>query len=201
MYGQGDELPSIEYVRGRLTGTYVTHTKMGLCHIDEVTTRNGGSYHLHGSRLSDDEVFSGVPIGEFNLSSPTLGYSSDEGSAVFVSRLPLREDWKQGLRGNNLVISQKGSMTRPRHNLKSLLKGCILRNYPCFYEAVESVEDIYESRPFCSQFAVHSSGEVWYKEKTPIGTLDTECRIKLDGKFFWMKEQLAEIEKDILSHG
>jgi hypothetical protein len=201
MYGQGDEHPSIEYVRGRLSATYVSHKKMGLCYIDEVTTRSGRNYYLHGSRLSDDEVFSGVSIGEFNLSSPPLGYSSDEGSAVFVSRIPLREDWKQGLRPNNLVISQRGTMTRPRHHIKTLLKGCTLRNYPCFTEAVESVEDIYESRAFCPQFAVHSDGSVWYKENKPIGTVDTECRIKLDGKFFWMKEQLSEIEKDILSHG
>jgi len=135
------------------------------------------------------------PIEEFNLASPPLGYTNYEGNCHFVSRLPMRRDWRQGIRQSNLVLSYRG---RQRHYSFSSLNPLtvpILKMYPSYKETVNRVEDIYIDCAFTRNFSLDERGRLWYKGKQTVGE-DREGVPQLFSKFFWLKELLAEEMED-----
>lgn len=62
--------------------------------------------HVHGnmtctiSRDGEEEV---VLLDDLDLSAPPLGYVNYRRGAVYLSRKPMRRDWRQGIRSSQLV--------------------------------------------------------------------------------------------------
>ena len=106
-----------EYVNGRLQQTII-RLNSGVPVYCEGTWRVMGGEQREGPirlmyrsiSLSNFGELKKKLIGEFNLSSPPLGYINYEGSAYFVSRRPMRRDWRQGIRKSNLAISRYGKV-------------------------------------------------------------------------------------------
>ena len=132
-----------------------------------------------------------LPLSDFNLSSPILGNTNFEGSSSFIMRIPMRNDWRQGIRADNLGTTNKSKHERWRFpNLTPLLIP-IKGEYPSYKECIDRVEDIYSSCAFSRCFSLDERGAVWYKERQQVGR-DKKGVPELTEDFFWLKEALTE---------
>lgn len=188
------------YVEGRLRQTVVRLNTGAPVFVESVGTDmtvRGEKLLLYYRYISISK-FSDIAnkrIEEFDLTSPPLGYTNYEGKSYFLSRYPMRRDWRQGLRRDNLAESAEGR-TRP-YTFSSLspLVIPILKNYPSYRETIERVEDIYTSCAFTRNFALDDRGKLWYKGREWVGK-DKEGVPKLSEDFFWLEELLAEEMQD-----
>lgn len=82
------------YAANRLAGTFVRHKGKAVEVVDI------------GVMVSALELISGelvvFPYEELDINPVPLGYANVGGKALYVSRIPLRNDWKQGARFKNL---------------------------------------------------------------------------------------------------
>lgn len=87
------------YAHTRLAGTYI-RTKAGSGVFVERVDNNG---IVHGRFVYSGKVVH-KPLEEMNVDSPRLGYVNIGRTPVYTMRKPKREDWKQGLRPNNVLV-------------------------------------------------------------------------------------------------
>lgn len=96
---------------------------------------------------SEDEKV--VHLDELELSSPPLGYFNSGNKAHYFSRRPLRNDYRQGIRPNQIVVlSGTASPSWGR------LMQCIEGKFPSLEEALKTLEQrsmksVAFSREFC----------------------------------------------------
>lgn len=188
-----------EYVNGRLCQTIIRLNTGAPVYCEG--TRNEGHEGLplrlwyRSISLSTLGGLKKKSIGEFNLSSPPLGNINYEGASYFVSRRPMRRDWRQGIRQSNLDVSHKGG-TR-QYSFSSLCPVIIpiLRMYPSYKETVDRVEDIYTDCAFTRNFSLDDKGKLWYKGRYVVGE-DGDGSPRLLDNFFWLNELLTEEMQD-----
>lgn len=114
-----------------------------------------------------------------------LGFVNYDGSARYLSRRTLRNDWRQGLRENNVRASMGGVDS-------DLIGRALLHRYPCFKAAVELVSSQgHHSAAWCEDFAVSSYPLTVMWRKDAIGTI-SEDTITLSNKYRFLRKQLKE---------
>lgn len=185
---------TVEYARSRLVGTFVKY-KEGLVRVDGV----GGTDVRIVCGVND--LASGrrkhVLLSSLDLSSPELGYFNIHGGACYITRVPLRRDWRQGLRSNNIYC--RGSHHYGSNGGVLLELSCSFnRHLSTFREACERVlEREAESTAFSKEFSVHKRGVV-YKERDLIAHTK-EGLIRLTPKYHYLENRLQEVlhEEDI----
>jgi len=160
---------NLQYVSGRLHGTAIRHVRDGLVFVGNVGYGRDGlmvSYCDLAQRTS----YKKDKLERFNLISPPLGYSNVDGEAFYISRIPKRNDWRQGIRKENLVTLRQG---QPRQycfdNLVPVLIP-IEGRYPKYSEVMERIEDIYTSCAFSKRFSLDDQARLWYKGSMKVGT-------------------------------
>ena len=187
-----------EYVNGRLQQTII-RLNTGVPVYCEGTRRSIGEERREGPihlwyrpiSLSNFGELKKKLIEEFNLSSPPLGYINYEGAAYFVSRRPMRRDWRQGIRQSNLDVSRSGRTGQ--YSFSSLYPVIIpiLKMYPTYKETVDRVEDVYTDCAFTRNFSLDDRGRLWYKGRDVVGE-DGGGSPRLFDNFFWLNELLTE---------
>lgn len=125
---------NIDYARQRLHGTIVRHEGVPVT-VNEVG-RGRGTVLCAVKPLDRNLPSRTVPIGELDLTPVPLGFCNMTDGLGYLARMPLRNDWRQGLRNNN-YRSLWGSDARAASNAE--LHKCIVGEFPDIDEALDNV--------------------------------------------------------------
>lgn len=126
-----------------------------------------------------------TPLSDLDLSSPPLGNVDYQNKTFYVARLPKRNDWRQGLRRENLVYTHRGEMWGYNFPSLSPLKTPVYNKYKPYKECLG------KNRAFSREFSLDVEGRVWYKCREKVGK-DIDGAPVLDKKFTWLKEALED---------
>lgn len=126
-----------------------------------------------------------VDANDLNLVPVPLGMCNFGGVARYLSRVPLRRDWRQGLRRENFVSSVGDHAAIPPDVLAKVIKG----EYPILAECLEQV------KPGCSvawhrHWAITGEAQLRYKRDI-VGTSKGGVLL-LDKQFSYLAEALEE---------
>lgn len=91
------------YANSRLNGCYIWNpNNKRLFYVRDCETANNGDIHVYGNYTGEGNNIS-VPMKDFDLSYPRLGFVYDQGRCLYLMKLPMRRDWRQGLRSTNYI--------------------------------------------------------------------------------------------------
>lgn len=170
-----------EYAQSRLQGTIV---RLG---DNPIFVHNiGPGMKAEVSTLEDIYNVFIADAKEFNLIPVPLGMCNFDGLARYLSRIPLRRDWRQGLRRENFCSNIGDHAAIPPETLAKVIKG----EYPTFAEALKSVKEGAKSVAWCREWAVTSDGKLIYK-RLAVG-VNKEGMLLLDKEFNYLAEALEE---------
>lgn len=156
---------TVDYAMRNLCGTFVIHK--GTNNFVKVT-------NVYDDLMTVEllcEIFhisnhqTGVcKLSELSLNSPALGMANLNGNVCYVSRIPKREDWRQGLRRNNLSLKFLGPDFHMRiydlNNIFKSLNKTRKGKLPSFIEASSARDD--KARAFHREWVVWNN-ELFYK--------------------------------------
>lgn len=111
-----------------------------------------------------------VSLDDLNVLAPPLGFFNHNGTANYLSRRPLRNDYRQGIRTSQLVIL-KGHMGEVR---RTHVMRCIKGEYPTLSSALDKIsegaESVAISRDLCLEGG-NGSINLCYKWYGEVGTI------------------------------
>jgi len=189
MYGK-----DYPYAQTRIQGTvlriaksgepvYVYHVSMnGQCHVIPIE-KNWGN--------AAENAFL-VTVDDLDMHPVPLGYVNCAGEATYLMRIPMRRDWKQGLRQENCWSSGRMFSEIPM----KYVKHCIMGKYPSFEKVLKDVK-VGTARgrqkliAWHRHWAVSTGGQVYYKNHEPVGEIKGDA-VELAPNYTYLKEALAE---------
>jgi hypothetical protein len=172
-----------EYANSRLTETIV-RLKGEPVYIFKV----GAGMKTEYCTLEDMTTVKRCQAGELDLKPVPLGYCNYNKQACYLSRIPMRRDWRQGLRRGNFASLSGVNADRIPYDV---LRQCIVGDYPTFAGAVEAVKKV-KSMAWHRHWAVDSDLRILYKgSNVPVGMLENG-EIVLNSKYQYLKEALKE---------
>jgi len=118
---------------------------------------------------------------DLDLSSPPLGNIDYNGDTYFVSRVPKRNDWRQGIRKDNLAYVYRGRIHKYNIPSMKVLEAPVYNVYKPYKKG----------RAFSRNFSVDEEGYLWYKCREIVGT-DINGIPTLEKKNEWLKEALED---------
>lgn len=132
-----------------------------------------------------------IPLDELDVNPPPLGYVNHGANATYVTRMPMRKDWKQGVRTSNMSTLQ--GYNPIRLSLKHI-GTTIIGKYPSFNSVVKAVRRAKpaQSMAFSRDFAVLHGDIIEYKGKFKVGKVEEDLSINLYDEFHWVNEALIE---------
>jgi len=179
----------IEYGYSRLRNTFVLH-KGELVRILDLN--NPLEYTIENSKRN----LSFAHKNELDLTPVTLGYVNHSDTCCFSSRVPMRRDWRQGLRPNSVNFftrdKNQNVLYFNRETDVFKLEDTVLNKYPTFQVCVEKVQDYFRSQAFSREFSITENGKVWYKGRVEIGNVEDDRGVKLYQNFNYLTESLVE---------
>ena len=129
-----------------------------------------------------------APLTDIDLTPVPLGFVNAEGGKVaYVSRKPMRRDWKQGLSNNSISVWGDG-----RFNSFRALVQPILKEYPSFARALEQIQTR-KGVAFSRDFALINSDnqiKLFYR-KYEVGVV-VNRRPVLNPDKFYLEQHLNE---------
>lgn len=159
------------YANSRLNGTIVRRGdnpvvvtgigRDGTVHYETVITRRERTCNLK----------------ELDVSSPELGMVNGRDGLLYLSRCPKRDDWRQGLRRNNIAILWGKHLAIDNRLIYRAIRG----RYPSFEGAIEQSMEEGISVAFHRHWAVKYSDRtkrinLLYKWYDVAGSVDIEGR-------------------------
>tara|TARA_R110000772_G_scaffold129472_2_gene237615 strand:+ start:30525 stop:31067 length:543 start_codon:yes stop_codon:yes gene_type:complete len=122
-----------DYANSRLNRTVV---RLGNIPVYVVNVRGDKQCEvLHD--INKEEEVALVHLDDLNPLSPALGYTNYNGKALYLSRKPLRRDYRQGLRTSQVevMVGNRGD------NSIKLIMRCITGDFPTIQRANEKLID------------------------------------------------------------
>lgn len=124
------------YAESRIKGTIVTHEGQPV-KVSGVTGGDGGSEPVAVVHDLKGENKFMVNLSDLDLCPPKLGFVNYEATTSYVCRKPMRRDYKQGLRNQNLT-------TEFGYNIQSIpdyaLLSTIVGDFPTFEQCRKKLE-------------------------------------------------------------
>lgn len=175
---------TVGYARSRLEGTIIRYGDEPI--MVQGVRGVGRTIYVIGTILSNNQTID-IPLKDCNLTPVPLGYINMGERAFYTMRMPMRRDWRQGLRFLNLIDVEGRQFNGAGYeSLVNTIKGV----YPSFTEAVEDTVDNI-SRAFHRDFAIKNNGNILYKGLVDVAKWDRES-----GTFSitkeWVRESLDE---------
>lgn len=170
-----------EYAQSRLQGTIV---RLGGEPIFVHNIRPGMKAEV--SKLEDIFNVFIADAAELNLVPVPLGMCNFRGLAHYLSRIPLRRDWRQGLRRENFCSNMGDHAIITPEALAKVIKG----EYPTFAEALKAASEGVKSVAWCREWAITNDGKLIYK-RLPVG-VNKDGMLLLDKEFNYLAEALEE---------
>jgi hypothetical protein len=182
---------NVEYARQRLNGTIITHMGKAVEVVDVIKKR--GNKPL---QIVSMEVISGRPIDDtidgYDLTPAKLGFVNSGGNLAYIARKPLRNDWRQGLRAQQVVV--------PFATKNFILKmQDVARTIENIFPTIDEIRDEFNGkkngmRAWCRDFCVDDVDNIHYRTFGKVGNFIKDTKeFLLDAKFFWVEERLKEV--------
>ncbi len=129
-------------------------------------------------------------LSDLNMTPVPLGYVNYNKNAFFVARKPKRNDWRQGMRYDNITAYGYEVRAIPM----SYIRLTIINKYPTLQKAIGSTSSgVCHKMAWHRLWAIDQRGSVYYRgEETPVGSL-VGGRIVLSKAYQYLKEALAEV--------
>jgi hypothetical protein len=181
-----------EYARTRLEGTIVRELKTGEPVYVHSISQEGVclvAYLKNGDLgLADSHIH----LDDINCKPVPLGYVNTHTRATYLMRMPLRRDWKQGLRAANCLSSGRNVF----NICNKALRNCIKNEYPSFKEVVAELIGTQHRgmkiKAFHRHWAISSNGLLLYRNLQEVGII-SRGKPLLKTQFNYLKESLSEI--------
>lgn len=174
-----------DYARSRLNSTIVKHKGLAVqvqnvdedmsCHVSKA---DGTAYEIH--------------IDELDLRAPELGMVNYRGRASYISRRPLRRDWRQGVRR-----SQVRTLFGALEVSTRMLMDCVTGKFYTFPECIGKLyaemgrwSSVAIDRQFCVKRRSGTSVNIIYKWYGTVATVNrdgTGLEVKGDYKHLEIK--------------
>ena len=177
-----------EYANSRLNDSYVRDEKgkvVKVLRVDEdfkTIVQDGVTLEERWTTL-DKLDLKPMPLGYINFDQPQ-----------FLSRMPRRDDWRQGLR----MRTTRGGRNFLWKPLPEQFQDMVDGKYPSFKEALQSVRDRqYRGRAFDRFFCLYKFGgnvDIHYAANK-IATIDKDDQIIWYPNFIHLKERFERIVK------
>lgn len=137
--------------------------------------------------LKNDDVVN-CKIDDLDLRPVPLGYCNYNKVACYLSRIPMRRDWRQGLRrGNFCSLSGYSADRIPYSVVGEAIKG----EYPSFDKALIAIGKV-KSIAWHRHWAMDNTGRVLYKGgETPVGEIKGGV-VELTSRHMYLAEALKE---------
>lgn len=131
---------------------------------------------------------------EFDLNPPKLGYVNHSGVAYYMTRMPMRKDWKQGMRNSNIIAN---TGLNPGINMKKINE-TIMGKFPSISTCLAGIQaGKFKSIAFDRNFCIWSDLKIEYKGAAIVGTVNADGAIKIDDKSNWVREALMEVVGEV----
>lgn len=172
------------YARSRLVETVVMCRGLPVV-VDDIRAKTAALRILN----TNEQLI--VKADELDITPVKLGYINESNRALYLTRTPMREDWRQGLRARSIrVVGYDSKIYEPA---PASLYDTILGIYPkleyCFSVVKANVAD---SFAFSRNFALKNEGKLLYKGKWEVGHIEENKQYELFPKFDWVREMLDE---------
>lgn len=132
-----------------------------------------------------------IDVRRLDINPVPLGYlNSDEFGCTYLSRIPMRSDWRQGLRQKAIKVSN--GLLFDAFDRKDVAK-TILNIYPHLKDARNMCDDV-RRVAFAREWCIGSKDTIWYKEKE-VGKYMHD-RIALKPEYFYLEEKLMELQHE-----
>jgi hypothetical protein len=193
------------YARSRLNSSYMKGKEKGFYKIVDIYSKTNDLDKATIIAFDEDRNEVKLHIKDLDFSIGKLGYVNDaySGTAMFISRLPIRRDFRQGLRSSQLSHVRNGSYNNLSENwLESNAKSvnkCLRNRYQSFNTVIELAEECNGDIAFSKNFALSSKYKLLYKGFT-VGDLTKNDKFKLYTAFNFIEEEFTkEVGNDKLS--
>lgn len=178
----------VQYAKNRLVETIVRYKERAV--LVHNVWDGGESLRLSSSDCVTGDFIPDDDIDEFDLTPVPLGFVNRHKKTLYVSRKPMREDWRQGLRGQNTQVLWGGEEEVDVFDFKSVGQ-TINGEFPLIGETELRIgERVAWHRDFCYD----ASGAIYYKWHGRVGNF-TDLSNKsflLDAEYHWIEESLRE---------
>lgn len=183
----------VEYAKQKLIHTVVRVDN------EPVMVMDMGGGHVLIQYLKDGTEKT-VLYSTLDITPVPLGYMNTPTKTVFICRRPMRQDWRQGLRSQNLVDLTGRSVEWDNVSLHNTIVG----RYPTLEQAIDYFQENKDTRnPFAVQktkdktafsreFALRSNGNIEYKGLFNVGKI-RNGRPVLEDEFLWLSETLEQV--------
>jgi hypothetical protein len=131
---------------------------------------------------------------EISFEPPSFRSVNTKNGTIVAERMPLRRDWRQGLRSNQFRIDTFGradGYNWMQSHWNSVEKA-IRKEYPSLEEALWDLEEFSEARAISPHLVIDNEYKLWYLKAFCIGVIDPDDNIVLNKRFRWMQEQVQE---------
>jgi hypothetical protein len=197
-----------DYARSKITASFMRGNQVGsgLYKITDIVNRKNNDLSK-ATILSIDEEGEekSLSISDLSFSVGKLGYVTDRytGAAFYLSRMPIRRDFKQGLRSSQLCFVRNGSSNGlPDHWLENNVKSvsnCLRDKYLDFNTVLELSEETNSDTPLSKNFALSNKYKLLYRGFS-VGSLNKKDKFSLSTQFNFLEEELVkELGNDKLS--
>jgi hypothetical protein len=143
----------------------------------------------------DDLTYIEAHLDTLDVSTPPLGMVKLGDQCVYLSRVPMRRDWRQGLRRNNcMAIWGSGGFTGHVDNRH--IARAIVVNHLSLQEVMVRCKETGGTRPFHRHWAISYDGgdfNLYYKWFGCVGAITEGGVVKFDERYELLAESLEEV--------
>jgi len=179
-----------------LEDTYVLSPQKTVSHILRVSKDGNGTLFAEYGSKREREGTDVALLERMDISPFKYGYSNFNGTVVFVTRMPLRNDWRQGNRINQLQIQTlTGRNVRGEYDISMWdLKDTVENKFYKYSTCLDMMEDGYGARAINRDFAVNRDFQLFYRNIN-VGNINLDNgEVDLLPKFFWLQESINEMD-------
>lgn len=181
-----------DYARQRLVKTVIMHR--GATVIVDNVERNGKHKCLD---IIAREILSGKQIADrihnYDLKPIKLGFINLGFNCLYAVRTPLRNDWRQGFRFEQVSIpfnpygAQLFDYTAVAHTAEN--------DFPNITNIKEILRKKNGILAWCRTFAIDNKNKIFYRGFGEVGEFTDveEGKFKLKNEFFWVEDRLKEV--------
>jgi len=181
-------IDDVAYIKGRLFDTIITH-------MDKAVIVTSVRSYRKSVQVASTEILSGKEISDdisnYDLTPVKLGFVNNYNNhkSVYISRKPLRNDWRQGFRINQATLAYMEGYIHWVTNLD------IAKTVEGEFPPLEDLKPKDGMLAWCRTFAVNSAEEIIYRGFGSVGKFlnRNNKEFKLKDEFFWVEDRLKKV--------
>lgn len=180
-----------DYAATRLVDTIIRYKDMAVF-VKAVGLKNGKISIRCLDLLDEDENLIEAYLEDCDINPVPLGYVNHNKTTHYITRTPMRRDWRQGLRMLN-IVDVEGAQPRmiPYHTIAHTILG----KYPSFKSCLDrlSSKDKILKMAYCRDFSINNEGVLIYKGLFEVGKIDMiNGAITILPEYNWVGEAFDE---------